>query len=181
MELTVVNKKGEKYTVLYDACDQWLIDKYGWWVSSTKYLTAKITYSRGVYKAVAFHRMVLGIENSKLHGDHINHNTLDNRRCNIRKSTPQQNMSNKKGYGAHPQYVGVCWNRFRNKWQAQIGHCGKYYYLGRFDMPEEAARAYDKKAKELKGEFANLNFKEDDSNNLPPLEIYNNEKRIVQV
>jgi hypothetical protein len=46
-------------------------------------------------------------------------------------------------------YRGVSHDRQRNKWTADIRSDGKRYRLGRFDTPEEAAMAYDKKAKEL--------------------------------
>ena len=45
-----------------------------------------------------------------------------------------------------------------NLYKAKIQKDKKVYCLGRYNSPEEAARAYDTKAKELFGEFANLNF-----------------------
>ena len=55
-------------------------------------------------------------------------------------------------------YVGVCYDNRRNKWRAQINLKGKQYHLGRFVKEEEAAKAYDKKAIELYGEEAKLNY-----------------------
>ena len=57
-------------------------------------------------------------------------------------------------------YKGVMWRKNRQKWISKINKNKNRYYLGHFDCPIEAAKAYDKKAIELYGEYANLNFKE---------------------
>lgn len=89
--------------------------------------------------------------------DHRNHQTLDNRRCNLRLATPSQNGANRgrldkrNTTGFHG--VTPCRVRYR----AVIKHNGKFYHLGVFDTPEEAALAYDAAATEMHGEFATLN------------------------
>ena len=53
-------------------------------------------------------------------------------------------------------YMGV--KQRDQKWGAEIYKDRQYYYLGRYDTPEDAARARDAKARELYGDKARLNF-----------------------
>ena len=91
--------------------------------------------------------------------DHADHNTLNNRQCNVRVCTNAQNAANAGPRGGASGYVGVQKNK--DKWVAVITSRGKDYYLGRFDDPVEAAKVRDRKAYELHGPFAYLNFPED--------------------
>jgi hypothetical protein len=91
--------------------------------------------------------------------DHIDHNILNNRQCNLRVCTQAQNAANAGPRGAASGYVGVYSNG--RKWRGGITCRGKHYYLGQFDDPIEAARARDRMAYKLHGPFAYLNFPED--------------------
>ena len=90
--------------------------------------------------------------------DHINRNSLDNRRCNLRVSTAQQNSCNRGLRSENKSgYKGVYWNRLEEKWHAQLTTKGIKKQLGFHDTPEAAARAYNEAAKKHHGEFAFLN------------------------
>lgn len=91
--------------------------------------------------------------------DHINGNGLDNRRKNIRICTQSQNCQNRRIiYGTASKYKGVSWFRPTGKWRATIKNKRKSISLGYFEKEINAALMYDRKAKELFGEFANVNF-----------------------
>lgn len=91
--------------------------------------------------------------------DHINGNRLDNRSCNLRFCSKMNNSRNqKKRVDSRVQYKGVTYRR--NRYEARIGINYKRINIGSYKTAEEAARAYDIKAKELHGEFARLNFPE---------------------
>lgn len=90
--------------------------------------------------------------------DHINGNTLDNRRENLRFVSQSQNMinaglrsTNKSGY------KGVCFVTREKKWLATIWKDGKQKYLGFHNKAEDAAKAYNEAAISLHGEYARLN------------------------
>jgi hypothetical protein len=96
--------------------------------------------------------------------DHKNHVGTDNRKSNLRFCEHYQNSHNKKEKkGTVSKYHGLSWNARDRMWYAHIrclGHRpdGRKIYLGCFKSEDDAARAYDRAAKELYGEFAWLNF-----------------------
>jgi len=108
---------------------------------------------------VSMAREILGLkQRDSRQADHINHNTLDNRRDNLRICTHQQNLRNQKSpSNTSSQYKGVRWHKTSKKWQAQIKINGKSKYLGSSDSEKEAALMYNKAAKKYFGEFAYLN------------------------
>lgn len=104
------------------------------------------------------HRVILGIPPENMVIDHANRNTFDNRKINLRFVTYSQNCWNRStNYAGTSKFKGVCLDKKRNKWRAQIKLHGKGMFIGRYNDEEDAARAYDEKATELFGEFAVLN------------------------
>lgn len=90
--------------------------------------------------------------------DHINGDTLDNRKSNLRICTQAQNTANGRGSkNSTSSYKGVSWDTERSRWAACICPGNKKIYLGRFRTQEEAALAYNEAAKDIFGEFARLN------------------------
>lgn len=103
------------------------------------------------------HREILGCAaNEKV--DHRNGNGLDNRRENLRRCTQSENLMNKRmGVNNTSGFKGVSATP-RGRWRSYINVYGNRMHIGVFDTPEEAATAYDKKAKKYFKEFAVLNF-----------------------
>ena len=112
--------------------------------------------------SLKMHRLILGLRrcDGKI-TDHRDRNGLNNQKANLRLCTNQQNGQNKRPQkGGTSKYKGVYWHKPREKWCGKVATNGKNQHLGYFVGEAEAAKAYDKKAKELFGEFAYLNFPE---------------------
>ena len=86
--------------------------------------------------------------------DHINHNTLDNRKCNLRLCTMEENMRNRPKYASNTTgYRGIAYHKRDKRYQAQIKVDGKRIYLGYFLTAEEAFEAYKTASQKYHGEF----------------------------
>lgn len=91
--------------------------------------------------------------------DHINGVRDDNRWLNLREATNQQNQWNSSSAkGSSSRYVGVAWDAKSGKWAAYICPENKKVHLGYFDCELEAAKARDKAAREMFGEYARINI-----------------------
>ena len=90
--------------------------------------------------------------------DHINRNTLDNRKTNLRWASRSQNIMNSCKKSKTARYKGITYHATTKKWRARIGIGNKRFSLGLFDSQEDAASAYDRAARDLFNEFALTNF-----------------------
>jgi UDP-N-acetylglucosamine--N-acetylmuramyl-(pentapeptide) pyrophosphoryl-undecaprenol N-acetylglucosamine transferase len=140
--------------VIVDAADYEWLSRYSWRATGGEsgYAVATI---KG--KKVLMHRLILNAPPHLL-VDHYNGNKQDNRRCNVRLCTRSQNSRNVRKSRGTSRFKGVWWDKRLRKWVASIRCRGKRIRLGVFTDEAEAARAYDRKAIELFGEFARLNF-----------------------
>lgn len=150
--------KSKRHTVIVDDEDLPLVSKYKW--SPITNERGKIYVHSGVRPTISIHRLIMGVSSRDVLVDHINHDALDNRKKNLRICNKSQNCSNRRSArGASSKYLGVSKSVSKNvtKWTATISKMRKMIYYGRFDTEIEAAKAYNEWAKEVHGEFANLN------------------------
>lgn len=150
-------KLSNDYFVVVDPQDYEELNKYKWCASNKRgmvYAMRRDKSGRSVY----MHRQIMHAPKGS-DVDHKNHRIWDNRRENLRVCSKQQNQMNKGYHGGSSGLLGVYPRG--DKWEAGITSGGKHHYLGRFDDPIAAAKARDRKAWELHGQFASLNFPED--------------------
>jgi hypothetical protein len=156
-----------------DADFEWL-SQWKWCVNRTPnhWYACRHEGPRVAQRIIFMHREILGAPRG-LEVDHIDGDSLNNQRSNLRLATRRENKRNQryKKAGASSQYKGVFWNTKCQTWCATI--CvtptdptkrEQHLYLGRFDSEVAAARAYDAAAREHHGAFAAPNFTNEGAN-----------------
>jgi hypothetical protein len=143
----------EGLETMIDASDEDSVFQHKW--SPVKMRGGRIyAYTLINGKITYLHAFLTGAKKT----DHKDRNGLNNRRSNLRPCTNSQNLANRgKTKNNTSGYKGV-WDRHNGTFAASIRHMYKTYHLGTYQRAEDAARAYDRKALELFGEFAFLNF-----------------------
>jgi hypothetical protein len=140
-----------KFAIVDDE-DYEFISQHKWHASTMGYAVRNAFKRLGERKMVYMHREIIKPPDG-LYVDHINHDTLDYRKTNLRICTLSQNQHNRYVPRNNTSgYKGVRWNK--GKWEARINKDGKTTNLGRFANIEDAANAYKKAEVELFGEFA---------------------------
>jgi hypothetical protein len=148
-----------KVALVDDGDFEWL-NQWRWAAHKNGYVfyVVRVVYTP-TPKTIQIHRLITNAPKGMV-VDHINGDGLDNRRENLRLCTVAENNKNRRRNSNNTSgYKGV--RRDTYKYKAAIKSENKLIHLGMFSSPEDAARAYDKAAKEIFGKFAKLNFPEE--------------------
>src|SRR3990167_5896310 len=91
--------------------------------------------------------------------DHISHNTLDNRKDNLRVCLNSENGQNRAGMQSNNTslYKGVSYHKHTGKWQGKIRVNKSDKHLGLFDSPQDAALAHDEAVRKYHGVYGTSN------------------------
>ncbi len=140
------------------------VSKHNWHIQRTRQIFYAVRRAKGHERTkgqtVWMHRYIFPSPEGMC-VDHIDNNSLDNRKANLRFATPAQNARNRRKMAVKTssKYKGVSYHAGQRKWCAAIRVNGQYKYFGLFQNESDAAKAYDEAARKFHGEFASLNFK----------------------
>lgn len=173
VKVITILRLGIEYPIYVDDEDFPLLNRHDWHLLPSNdrlYAYAPIHIGKGERKMMPMTHMILG---SCYHVDHADNNSLNNQKYNLRPASWQQNQWNKgkpkSGRHGKPtsQYKGVSYRPLKGKdrWLAILKHVeegkhkstGKIIRIGYFDSEIEAAKAYNAKVRELRGDWAWIN------------------------
>jgi len=140
-----------------------IVDDNFFYLSNFKWQLSPRGYVRGTIKKgkrVFLHRLIMKAQKGQIL-DHKNNNPLDNQIENLRFCSQRQNVANQvRTKRKYSKYKGVTYSiteKRKKRWTASCEYDNKEYRVGRFHTEKEAVDWYNKKAKELWGDFAKLN------------------------
>jgi len=139
------------YKAIIDDDDFERVSAFKWYGAKSR---MNVYVCHGRSPALRLHRFILNAGQGDF-VDHINGDTLDNRKANLRICTNAENIRNSRKYSTNASgFKGVSYIAWRNKWASKITFNYKKHFLGYYDTKEEAFEAYKAKAKEFFGEYA---------------------------
>ena len=147
------------YEAVIDSNCVHLVEGFNWFANisgNAVYALRNRSIGGGKQTKVMMHRVIAATPNG-FETDHIDKNTLNNRKSNLRTATHSQNNHNRGPYKTNSSgHKGVQLHKRTGQWRAVIRCEGSRFHLGLFNTPEEAAKAYEDAAKRLHGEFARV-------------------------
>lgn len=163
--MTAMSLNIRGHHVLIDAADWPLVEGFNWKVedrSGFPRVCAQNKSRRGGWPTTVYiYRIIMGASPGQ-HVDHVNGDTLDNRRANLRLASPSQNGANRNVCKNKTGFRGVSRTRAKSsRWIGETMKDRRHHRTGPYDTIVEAARAYDALAIKVHGEFARLNFPEE--------------------
>lgn len=142
--------------VLVDDDDYEKLNQFNWFAhwSGWGWRALRNKWVNGKGETIFMHREILNAPKGT-QVDHINGNSLDNRKENLRFCTNQQNSFNRQAQKNNKLGIkGVSWKKSHKKFMARIKVGEKVIHLGHFDSAIKAALVYQEAEKKYFGEFA---------------------------
>lgn len=139
------------YEAIIDATDMLLVDRGPWCVTYSgrrpgqkpKAYAQRQEGSRKNRQRILLHRLIMNAPDD-MQVDHVNGDTMDNRRSNLRLATPRQNQQNRGMSPLNTSGIkGVRFDMRRGRWFARIRVDGRTTFLGYHETKESAAEAYE--------------------------------------
>lgn len=164
--LYLEKKNEEIYETIIDTEDLDRLIKFNSTWHTFYSITAKTNYVAATkrieesnrYNTVYLHRLLIDAPPNS-YVDHINHNTLDNRKKNLRITTNDKNTRHRKSKNSNNKsgYRNVCWSEYDNKWIVQLQLNGKNTVLGYFKDVDEAGKFAEEMRKKYYKNYAGEN------------------------
>ena len=152
----------DKFAIIDDEdAERVLAFKWSYCPAGTGYATRNAYLGGGrknpIRKTIALHRFIMNAPKG-LSVDHINGDSLDCQKSNLRVCTHAENTRNKRKHiPSASGYKGAYFDKRCNLFQALIRLDGKSKSLGYYKTAKEAAKAYNNAAYEAWGQYAHLN------------------------
>lgn len=153
-----------KFAIVDDEDFEWL-NQWKWHTSGSevsKFYAARDVYpgrtsdGKRIHKRIYMHKQIMEFPRDEV--DHINGDSLDNRKENLRITDHKHNGYNLKLYKNNKSgYKGVQFHKHIKKWMACIRVDRKLKHLGYFTTPEEAAKAYNIASRQYHKDFGRVN------------------------
>lgn len=148
-------------SAIVDESDYEWLSQYKWrayWNPTVRgfYAVRTVQITGEKPQTVWMHREILGLpKGDRRQGDHINHETLNNTRFNLRIATPSQNTQNRTMQSNNTSgFKGVSYRSCKRKWRATIKANGKHIHLGYRETKEECIELYREASVKYFGVFA---------------------------
>lgn len=167
-----IKSKCGKHDIIFDEEDHQKLLEFapnGWearlFTASNNYYAVTRKTKDGQRKGYLMHRVIMNIlHDPSVHVDHINNNTLDNRKENLRFVTPRENMKNRTSKkNSACKYLGVAYcnsKRGSKKYRVHIKDKLLHHnsiHLGYYYDEDSAGYAYNVGADLIHKEYANPN------------------------
>lgn len=155
VEMEICSPKYGNFVCILDIDDLDIINKYKFHIYKNS-TNAKF-YARcyketinGKEKSDSMHRLIMNTP-SGLQTDHINRDTLDNRRCNLRICTIAENKQNQDTQKNNKSsgYKNVYWCKEQNKWRVALRLNQKLISFGRYEELEDAIKVAEDARKKM--------------------------------